>query len=186
MTRHHHEFLPRAHSEKFGEMDESNWKDLTVRKNMRRVDPSIQDLVTLLNDRGYRTFSSCSGGHPKSMRGSAHHWQAFLAFSPPSRVVFKIYFALQKKRRRFDLDAFTGVQNEDDPSEQTVYSELSWRLKDRYTSKAEYYFELFLEMSRIVQRLRPRKRSENLLDHVLKEEAGRAQRLLHHHEKRLR
>src|SRR5438093_1499643 len=91
---------------------------------------------------------------------------------------------VESPRRRFDLDAFSGVQNEDDPSEQTVYSELSWRLKDRYTSKAEYYFELFREMSRIVQGLRPRKRPENLLDRLLKEDAGKAQRLLRHQEKR--
>ena len=184
MTRHRHEFLPRSHSEKYGGMDESNWKDLSVKRNLSRIDPAIQDLVTLLNNRGYQTFSSCSGGHQTIMRGTAHHWQGFLTFSPPSRVVFKIYFALQKNRRRFDLDAFSGVQNEDDPSEQTVYSELSWQLKDRYTSKAEYYFELFREMSRIVQGLRPRKRPENLLDRLLKEDAGKAQRLLRHQEKR--
>src|SRR5437667_5710823 len=126
---------------------------------MYRLSTISKNFTTLYISESLRVtvpdYGRSSGGHqhPKSMRGSAHHWQAFLAFSPPSRVVFKIYFALQKKRRRFDLDAFTGVQNEDDPSEQTVYSELSWRLKDRYTSKAEYYFELFLEMSRIVQRL---------------------------------
>src|SRR2546422_8992318 len=91
------EFLPRAHSKRLGELDASNWKNLKVGKNASRVDPAIREIVSSLNDKGYKTFSSCSGGHIANLRRSFdRHESWYIAFSPPSRSPFALYLAFSE------------------------------------------------------------------------------------------
>jgi len=78
------EFLPRAHSKRLGELERSNWKSLRDGRNFDRIDPAIREIVSLLNKKGYLTFSSCSGGHPTNPRWKVNrHESGYLAFSPP-------------------------------------------------------------------------------------------------------
>ena len=179
MPKCRHEFLQREHSEGYGELDESNWRDLTLNRNWNFVDPTIQDLVRLLNDKGFTTFSSCSGGHKSDMRkGSDRHVPGFVTFSPPSRVVFKLYVTLQRKSRRFQFKAFAGLNNEDDRPRQTVYSKLEWQLEGRYCSKRRYYSGLFADMTGIVEGLKPGSRGDSLLRDILKEDFPHGRRIL--------
>jgi len=58
-------------------------------------------------------------------------------------------------------------------------------MKDHYSSKSKvYYRELFEAMSQIVRGLKPPRRRENQLDPLFKQDAGKAQRILPHQEKR--
>jgi hypothetical protein len=180
-----HEFLPREHSEDYGNLDESNWKDLTVKRHMRRVDPAIQELISFLNEKGFTTFSSCSGGHWRDMRKRKHE-EGYVAFSPPSRVAFKLYFALQGRNRRFDFRAAIVINNEDRSIEQTVDSELRSQLKDRYSSKRRYYFELFADITKLVKKLKPVTGNAALPRAAFGSEAVKAQKILKAQQTRFR
>src|SRR5437667_11467576 len=93
------DFLPRAHSKRLGELERSNWKSLRDGRNIHRIDPAIREIVSLLNNKGYQTFSSCSGGHPTNPRWKVNrHESGYLAFSPPSNVAFALYLGLRKKK----------------------------------------------------------------------------------------
>src|SRR5207245_9845773 len=97
------DFLPRAHSKRLGELERSNWKSLRDGRNIHRIDPAIREIVTLLNGKGYRTFSSCSGGHPANPRWKVNrHESGYLAFSPPSIVAFALYLGLIYQYRDFN------------------------------------------------------------------------------------
>jgi len=181
LPRSHHEFLPRNHSVDYGHLDKSNWKDLDVEANLERLDPAIQPLLSLLREKGFTTFSSCSGGHSRDMRtrdGLSRHGEGYVAFSPPSRIVFKLFFALQEKDRRFDFHARVTVENEDQSSEQTVDSQLRWQLKHRYIAKRKYYDELFKDMMQIVEKLNSASEKDALLRTTFGPEASKAQRVL--------
>src|SRR5438094_5110927 len=78
------EFLPRAHSRRLGELDRSNWKVLESESDFGRIDPGIREIVAMLNEKGYTTFSSCSGGHQTNPRWRINrHESGYLAFSHP-------------------------------------------------------------------------------------------------------
>ncbi len=165
----------------------SNWKDLRLKRNWNLVDPAIRGLVQLLNRAGFTTFSTCSGGHGSDMTAeNVEHYQGYLTFSPPSRVVFKLYFALQEKNRRFQFGALAGVNNEGASSRQTVCSKLEWQLEPHFSSKLRYYSELFEEMTRIVQGLKPSSGEDSLLSGILKEDFGQGNRILRIQQRRFR
>ena len=181
MPASQHEFLDRRHSENYGHMNRSNWKDLKTEVNLKLVDPGIHELVALLNEKGFTTYSSCSGGHRRDMRtrdGLSRHGEGYVAFSPPSRIVFKLYFALQKKRRPFDFTARVGITNEDQSIEQTVDSELRWQLKDHYRSRQRHYAGLFTDMVSIVRTLKPVKEKGQVLRATFGPETVKGQRVL--------
>ncbi len=181
------EFLQRAHSEKYGDSDMSNWKDLRLKRNWNFVDPGIRSLVRLLNRIGFTTFSSCSGGHESDRTAEdAEHYRGYLTFSPPSRIVFKLYLALQKENRRFEFGALAGVNNEGASSRQTVYSKLEWQLEAYYSSKLWYYSELFEDMTRIVQELKPISGEGGLLSDILKEDFVQGNRIIRLQQRRFR
>src|SRR5436309_1437372 len=90
------EFLPRAHSRRLGELDRSNWKVLESESDFGRIDPGIREIVAMLNEKGYTTFSSCSGGHQTNPRWRINrHESGYLAFSPPSNAGSNLSFALR-------------------------------------------------------------------------------------------
>ena len=185
VSRCRHEFLKRGHSKDYGRLDISNWGDITSKRVQRRIDPEILNLLLLLNEKGYKTYSACSGGHKADMRVRVgRHEDGYIAFSPPSRVAFSLYFALQRKNRRFNFRASFDLDNEDDPVEQTVSSELRWWLKDDYLSKRRYYAELFGDMSKIVTNLKPMGGKETLLKHALGIHAAKGQKLLDRQQRR--
>src|SRR5690242_17849828 len=93
------EFLPRSHSKRLGELERSNWKVLEDEADLGRIDPAIRDIISLLNEKGYRTFSSCSGGHKTNPRWRVNrHESGYIAFSPPSNIAFTLYLALRNNR----------------------------------------------------------------------------------------
>jgi len=148
------EFLPRAHSRRLGELDVSNWKDLEVRTNASRIDPAIREIVSLLNGKGYKTFSSCSGGHRANLRRRYdRHESGYIAFSPPSRIPFELYLALKGKNRDFMFEAEAVIHDGNGDRRETVYTQLDWQLVDQRKPRREYYENLFLEMRRLVQNL---------------------------------
>src|SRR2546427_136606 len=115
------DFLPRAHSKRLGELERSNWKSLRDGRNIHRIDPAIREIVTLLNRKGYRTFSSCSGGHPANPRWKINrHESGYLAFSPPSNVAFTLYLGLRKKNRDFTVEAQAVIDDGDGGDRETV------------------------------------------------------------------
>lgn len=148
-----HEFLPREHSEQYGDLDRSNRKDLKIDRSWKFIDPPIIPIIRLLNHNGYGTFSSCSGGHKSDMRGGSYrHCAGYIAFSPPTPIVFWLYRKLQRPKRRFDFEATTGITNEFESSKDTMYSKISWQLKARLPSRRNYYEDLFSSMRKIVSR----------------------------------
>src|SRR2546425_9249728 len=103
-----HGFLPRNHSAEYGNDDESNWKNLNVKSNWKSFDPAIQELLRVLYDRGFTTFSSCSGGHKCNLHiHGVEHEGGYVGFFPASGIAYKLYFALRKKYRHFEFDALT-------------------------------------------------------------------------------
>jgi hypothetical protein len=187
MPRCRHEFLPRNHSEDYGHWNASNWKDLKVESNLKLIDPAIQELITLLNRKGFTTSSSCSGGHQRDMRtreGPSRHLPGYVCFSPPSRIVFRLYFAFQKSRRLFDFKAHLRVDNEDLTNEQTVDSQLEWQLKHRYCSRRKYYDELFSDMAEIAEKLKPSEERANLVRACFGLETVRAQKIVNKQQRR--
>lgn len=145
------EFLPRAHSKKLGELDRSNWKSLEVKHNVERIDPPIREVVLSLNNKGYWTFSSCSGGHRTDHRWKVdRHESGYLAFSPPSTVAFTLYLALRRKNRDFSFEAQAVIDDGDGSKKEMVCTRLYWQLLDERESKLKYYNDLFAEMKRVI------------------------------------
>ena len=148
------EFLRRAHSKRLGELDESNWKNLESKRNIASVDPAIREIVSLLNDKGYKTFSSCSGGHRTNLRKKIdRHEDGYIAFSPPSRVAFTLYLALRGKNNDFTFEAGAILRDGNGNRGETLFTQLDWQLRDQRRSKLQYYRKLFAEMKRIVELL---------------------------------
>ena len=146
------EFLPRAHSRRLGELDASNWKNLEVGRNASRVDPAIREIVSSLNGKGYRTFSSCSGGHRANLRRRFdRHESGYIAFSPPSRIPFALYLALRGRNQDFMFEAEAVIHDGNGDRRETVYTQLDWQLVDQNTHRLEYYEKLFVEMKRIIE-----------------------------------
>ncbi len=149
------ESLPRAHSERFGWLDKSNWRDLESRRNLQRVDPALREIIQLLNRKGYKTYSSCSGGHQTLRRGRwrQQHLEGYIAFSPPSRVAVKLYFMLQGRNEHFQLSTQVGILDEDNNIDQTAFSELRWQLQDDRRHRNQYYKELFNNLKQAIEKL---------------------------------
>jgi hypothetical protein len=146
-------FLPRAHSKKLGELDASNWKDLGTGRNASRIDPAIREIVSSLNDKGYKTFSSCSGGHKANLRRRFdRHESGYIAFSPPSRIPFTLYFALRERNQDFMFEAEAVIHDGNGDRRETIYTQLDWQLVDQRRHRLEYYEKLFGEMKRIIDR----------------------------------
>ncbi len=148
------EFLPRAHSKRLGELERSNWKSLRDGRNFDRIDPAIREIIALLNKGGYRTFSSCSGGHPTNPRWKVNrHESGYLAFSPPSNVAFTLYLGLRKKNRDFTVEAQAVIDDGDGGDRETVCTRFYWQLSDRKKHKLEHYGRLFSQMKEIIEDL---------------------------------
>jgi hypothetical protein len=163
------EFLPRAHSRRLGELERSNWKSLETESDLGRIDPAIRDIISLLNQKGYTTFSSCSGGHKTNPRWRVNrHESGYIAFSPPSNVAFTLYFALRKKNRDFAFEAQTVVDNGDGGVRETICSRIYWQLSDQRKPKLQYYDRLFSQMKTIITSLpRSSPDSRATLKHLL-------------------
>ena len=111
--------------------------------------------------------------------GLSRHERGYIAFSPPSKIAFTLYFAFQKHNRLFDFNAFVGVRNEDESVEQTVDSQFEWQLKHRYCSRRRYYLGLFAGMVKIIEGLKPVREEETLLRASFGPDAGKAQKIFH-------
>ncbi len=149
-------FLPRAHSARLGTLDISNWKNLEVKRNIARIDPAVRDIVSLLNSKGYRTFSSCSGGHRIGRRrriDDPRHESGYLAFSPPSKAAFALYLALRGKDRDFEFEAQAVILDGDEVSHETLSTRFYWQLLDQRKHDLKYYNALFAQMRRAAERL---------------------------------
>jgi hypothetical protein len=150
----HNEFLRRAHSKRLGELDASNWKDLEAGRNISRVDPTIRDIVSSLNEKGYKTFSSCSGGHQANLRRRFdRHESGYIAFSPPSRIPFILYLALREKNQDFMFEAEAVIHDGNGDRRETIYTQLDWQLLDERKPKLRYYENLFSEIQYAIDRL---------------------------------
>jgi hypothetical protein len=148
------EFLPRAHSRRLGELDMSNWKNLEVERNALRIDPAIREIVSILNKKGHRTFSSCSGGHRANLRRKFdRHESGYIAFSPPSKIPFSLYLALRNQNHDFMLEAEAVLHDANGDRRETVYTQLDWQLVDQRKHRLGYYEDLFDEMKRIINLL---------------------------------
>src|SRR5260370_3885999 len=138
------EFLPRAHSKRLGELERSNWKSLRDGRNFDRIDPAIREIVSLLNKKGYLTFSSCSGGHPTNPRWKVNrHESGYLAFSPPSNVAFSLYLGLRKKNRDFTVEAQAVIDYGDGGDMGTVFTRFYLELSGKKKKKLGIYRALF-------------------------------------------
>ncbi len=132
----------------------SNWKDLTVGRNISKIDPAIREIVSLLNRKGYRTFSSCSGGHQTNLRRKYdRHESGYIAFSPPSRIPFALYTELRRKNQDFMFEAEAVIHDGDGDRRETIYTQLDWQLVDQRRHRLDYYDSLFSELNRIIDRL---------------------------------
>ena len=148
------EFLPRAHSKRLGELYASNWKDLETGRNLSRIDPAIREIVSALNDKGYKTFSSCSGGHGANLRRRFdRHESGYIAFSPPSRIPFAIYLELRNRNRDFMFEAEAVIHDGNGDRRETIYTQLDWQLVDQRKHRLECYEKLFDEIRRIISLL---------------------------------
>ncbi|TMI53766.1 hypothetical protein E6H13_02060 [Candidatus Bathyarchaeota archaeon] len=148
------EFLPRAHSKRLGELDASNWKDLEAGRNASRIDPAIRGIVSSLNHKGYRTFSSCSGGHRSNLRRRFdRHESGYIAFSPPSRIPFALYLALREKNQDFMFEAEAVIHDGNGDRRETIYTQLDWQLLDQRKPKLRYYENLFSEIQDTIDSL---------------------------------
>jgi hypothetical protein len=148
------EFLPRAHSRRLGELDASNWKDLERGRNASRIDPAIREIVSSLNGKGYKTFSSCSGGHRANLRRRYdRHESGYIAFSPPSRVPFGLYLALRRRNQDFMFEAEAVIHDGNGDRRETMYTQLDWQLLDQRNPRLEYYEKLFTQIRNIIEHL---------------------------------
>jgi hypothetical protein len=147
-------FLPRAHSEAFGWLDKSNWKDVSKDRNLKRVDPMLRDVIQLLNRKGYTTYSSCSGGHASNQRRRhQRHIEGYIAFSHATRAVVELYFLLQGRVEPFQLSTQIGMLDEDNGDDQTVFSEIRWQLHDTKRHRNQYYEDFFKNLKDAVEKL---------------------------------
>lgn len=150
------DFLPRAHSRRLGQLDVSNWKNLASKHNLIRVDPAIREIISILNMKGYTTFSSCSGGHSSKLRRRFdRHESGYLAFSPPSKIAFTLYRALARKNRDFGFEAQAVIDDGDGWKTETLCTRLYWQLRDERPAKREYYDRLFAQMKQVVMAMGP-------------------------------
>src|SRR5947209_19282469 len=156
------EFLPRAHSKRLGELDASNWKNVKVGKNASRVDPAIREIVSSLNDKGYKTFSSCSGGHRANLRRRFdRHESGYIAFSPPSRIPFALYLALRETNQDFMFEAEAVIHDGNGDRRETIYTQVDWQVLDQRKPRLGYYENVFSEVPDAIDRQpRPRDRHE--------------------------
>ena len=139
----------------------SNWKDLGVKRNTLRIDPAIREIISILNTKGYETFSSCSGGHKANLRRRwDRHESGYIAFSPPSRVPFSLYLDLRRRNQDFMLEAEAVIHDANGDRRETIYTQLDWQLVDQRKHRLEYYETLFDEMRRIINQL-PTKSQEH-------------------------
>jgi len=144
------EFLSRAHSKRLGELERSNWKIIETETDLGRIDPAIRDIISLLNEKGYRTFSSCSGGHKTNPRWRVNrHESGYIAFSPPSNIAFTLYLAL-RTNRNFAVEAQAVVDNGEGGDRETICTRLYWQLSDNRKPKQVYYQKLFSQMREII------------------------------------
>lgn len=156
------DFLPRAHSRQLGQLDMSNWKDLRVKKNSLRIDPAIREIISILNAKGYKTFSSCSGGHKANLRRRwDRHESGYIAFSPPSRVPFSLYLDLRRRNLNFMLEAEAVVHDANGDRRETIYTQLDWQLIDQRKHRLEYYETFFEDMKRVINQLPTKSRERN-------------------------
>lgn len=147
------EFLPRAHSKRLGELERSNWKTLENEEDLGRIDPAIRDVISLLNTKGYRTFSSCSGGHKTNPRWRVNkHESGYIAFSPPSNIAFTLYLAL-RKNQSFAVEAQAVVDNGEGGDRETFCTRLYWQLSDDRKPRKVYYDKLFSQMRKTINTL---------------------------------
>lgn len=147
------EFLPRAHSKRLGELERSNWKTLENEADLGRIDPAIRDIISLLNMKGYRTFSSCSGGHKTNPRWRVNkHESGYIAFSPPSNIAFTLYLAL-RKNRSFAVEAQAVIDNGEGGDRETFCTRLYWQLSDNRKPRQVYYDKLFSQMRETINSL---------------------------------
>ena len=159
------DFLPRAHSQRLGQLDMSNWKNLEIERNTLRIDPAIREIISILNQKGYKTFSSCSGGHRANLRRRFdRHESGYIAFSPPSRVPFSRYQSLRRRNQDFMLEAEAVVHDANGDRRETIYTQLDWQLVDQRNHRLEYYEEFFDDMKQIISQLptRPKDHKEVL------------------------
>ena len=132
----------------------SNWKDLGAGRNVSRIDPAIREIVSSLNNKGYRTFSSCSGGHTANLRRRFdRHESGYIAFSPPSRIPFSLYLALREKNQDFMFEAEAVIHDGNGDRRETVYTQLDWQLLDQRKPKLRYYHNLFSQMRHTIHGL---------------------------------
>src|SRR5689334_14266190 len=125
----------------------SNWKDLARERNALRIDPAIRKIVSALNYKGYRTFSSCSGGHKANLRRKFdRHESGYIAFSPPSRIPFLIYKELRGRNQDFMFEAEAVIHDGNGDRRETVYTQLDWQLIDQRKHRLEYYADLFRDI----------------------------------------
>jgi hypothetical protein len=148
------EFLPRAHSKRLGELDASNWKNLEAGRNTSRIDPAIRGIVSSLNHKGYKTFSSCSGGHRANLRRRFdRHESGYIAFSPPSRIPFALYLALRERNQDFMFEAEAVIHDGNGDRRETIYTQLDWQLLDQKRPRLRYYENLFSEIQHTIDSL---------------------------------
>lgn len=153
MRKAFHEFLPRNHSSKYGVLDKSNWKDLRVRANWKRIDPAIIPLLRSLNEHGFRTFSSCSGGHKRNLNyPDVDHEAGYVCFFPTSKIAYNLYSIVKNKHRRFDFTASTEVIWERRGSKRLESTKLGWQLQSR-DSRRKYYYALFDDMMAQIEKM---------------------------------
>lgn len=140
MRKEYHEFLPRRHPAKYGTRDKSNWKNLRLKSSWKNIDPAIVPLIQVLNARGFKTFSSCSGGHKRNLNHpDVDHDQGYVAFFPSTGLVYNLYNALRKEHKEFELTASVVSAWEKEGSKWLETSEFRWRLKWDMLSRREYY-----------------------------------------------
>lgn len=132
----------------------SNWKNLKIGRNALRIDPAIREIIAILNKKGHRTFSSCSGGHRANLRRKFdRHESGYIAFSPPSRIPFSLYLALRDRNHDFMLEAEAVMHDANGDRRETIYTQLDWQLVDERKHRLGYYEDLFDDMKRIINRL---------------------------------
>jgi hypothetical protein len=150
-----HEFLPRSHPAKYGRLDKSNWKDLRVRRSWKLIDPAIRELIRVLNARGFKTFSSCSGGHRRNLHyRDIEHEGGYICFFPPSRLAFKWYFDLRSKQKAFEFHVRVTTMEERN-LKRLESTQFEWQLGYGEISKRDLYRKLFDDMASIANELKP-------------------------------
>ena len=118
------------------------------------MDPAVREIVSLLNAKGYTTFSSCSGGHSANLRRRFdRHESGYLAFSPPSKIAFALYNLLHRRNRDFGFEAQAVIDDGAGTGMETICTRLYWQLLDERPAKKEYYVALFADLKQIIKEL---------------------------------